>query len=390
MTPKLQEILNLFPKSKDDKIPWDELEKTTLSPLFSGMAKTNQHLEYHGEGDVLTHTKMVCEELIKDSEYWEYSERERQVLFLSALLHDIGKIKRTRLIDGILSSPHHAKTGSVMAREYLWRELNLCGTREKQDFRESVCAFIKYHSYPPFAISNNKPNLKMLKIASVGKLCTDFSIRKLCLLEKADINGRISISNKDHLEKIELCKMLAEELSCLDKPYSFKSEYTERAFYKGKTDYPDIELFNDTWGTVIMLSGLPGTGKDTFINANYKGMPIICLDDIRVEMKISPTDNQGLVVAEANKRAKELLRKKQPFVWNATNITSDIRALLIPLFEDYGASVKIVFLETDWNEQLRRNSSRKSEVPESAIKKMLSRLEPPETYEAQTVEYHIT
>ena len=107
-------------------------------------------------------------------------------------------------------------------------------------------------------------------------------------------------------------------------------------------------------------------------------------------MKISPTDNQGLVVAEANKRAKELLRKKQPFVWNATNITSDIRALLIPLFEDYGASVKIVFLETDWNEQLRRNSSRKSEVPESAIKKMLSRLEPPEAYEAQTVEYHIT
>ena len=70
MTPKLQEILNLFPKSRDDKIPWDELEKTTLSPLFSGMAKTNQHLEYHGEGDVLTHTKMVCEELIKDSEYW--------------------------------------------------------------------------------------------------------------------------------------------------------------------------------------------------------------------------------------------------------------------------------------------------------------------------------
>ena len=83
MTPKLQEILNLFPKSKEDVIPWDELEKTSLSKYFVGMAKTNQHLEYHGEGDVLTHTKMVCEELIKDSEYWTFSERERQILFLS-------------------------------------------------------------------------------------------------------------------------------------------------------------------------------------------------------------------------------------------------------------------------------------------------------------------
>lgn len=390
MTPKLQEILNLFPKCKEDKIPWDKLEKTSLSKYFEGMAKTNQYLEYHGEGDVLTHTKMVCEELIKDSEYWTYGERERQVLFLSALLHDIGKIRRTKLIDGILSSPHHAKTGSIMAREFLWKELNLCGDKEKQNFRESVCAFIKYHSYPPFAITNKNPNQKMVKVASVGKLSTDFSIRKLCVLERADVNGRISKSNSEHLEKIELCKMLAEELGCIDKPYQFKSEYTERAYYKGKTDYLDAELYNDTWGEVIMLSGLPGTGKDTFIKTYYKDYPVVCLDDIRVEMKISPTDNQGLVVAEANKRAKELLRKKQPFVWNATNITTDVRQLLIPTFEDYGASVKIVFLETEWNEQLRRNSSRKAEVPSNAVEKMLSRLEIPESYEVQSVEYHIT
>lgn len=390
MTVKLQEILNNFPKTKDDKIPWENLEKTTLSPLFLGMAKTNQHLEYHGEGDVLTHTKMVCEALIKDSEYWTYSERERQILLLSAMLHDIGKIKKTRLIDGILSSPHHANAGAVMAREFMWKELGLSGSKEKQEFRESVCAFIKYHSYPPFAISNKEPNLKMLKVASVSKIAPDFSIRKLCTLERADINGRISISNDDHLEKIELCKMLAQDLGCIDKPYQFKDAYTERAFYKGKTDYHENQLFNDTWGEIIMLSGLPGTGKDTFIKANYSGIPVITLDDIRKELKILPTDNQGEVVATANERAKELLRKKQPFVWNATNITTDIRKLLIPLFEDYGASVKIVFLETEWNEGIRRNSSRKAEVPKSAIEKMLSRLEPPEPYEAQTVEYHTT
>ena len=96
------------------------------------------------------------------------------------------------------------------------------------------------------------------------------------------------------------------------------------------------------------------------------------------------------MVDKANERAKELLRKKQPFIWNATNITTDIRKLLIPLFEDYGARVKIVFLETEWNEELRRNASRKAEVPKHAIEKMLSRLEIPEPFEAQSVEYHIT
>ena len=390
MTVKLQEILNLFPKTKEDTIPWESLEKTTLSPLFLGMAKTNQHLEYHGEGDVLTHTKMVCEALIKDSEFWTFSERERQILFLSALLHDIGKIKKTRLIDGILSSPHHANAGAVMAREFMWKELGLSGNKEKQEFRESVCALIKYHSYPPFAISNKFPNQKMLKVASVGKIAPEFSIRKLCVLERADINGRISESNSDHLEKIELCKMLAEDLGCIDKPYQFKDEYTERAYHKGKTDYHENQLFNDTWGEIIMLSGLPGTGKDTFIKANYSDLPVITLDDIRKELKILPTDNQGLVVATANERAKELLRRKQPFIWNATNITADIRKLLIPLFEDYGASVRIVFLETEWNEGLHRNSSRQAEVPKHAIEKMLSRLEIPEPFEAQSVEYHIT
>ena len=306
------------------------------------------------------------------------------------MLHDIDKIKKTRLIDGILSSPHHANAGAVMAREFMWKELGLSGSKEKQEFRESVCTLIKYHSYPPFAISNKFPNQKMLKIASVGKSAPEFSIRKLCVLERADINGRISVSNSDHLEKIELCKMLAEDLGCIDKPYQFKDAYTERAYHKGKTDYHENQLFNDTWGEVIMLSGLPGTGKDTFIKANYSNLPVITLDDIRKELKILPTDNQGLVVAKANERAKELLRKKQPFIWNATNITTDIRKLLIPLFEDYGARVKIVFLETEWNEELRRNASRKAEVPKHAIEKMLSRLEIPEPFEAQTVEYHIT
>jgi predicted kinase len=184
--------------------------------------------------------------------------------------------------------------------------------------------------------------------------------------------------------------MLAVENQCESDSYKFFDDFTKRAYFKGKTSFKDDQLYNDSWGQVIMLSGLPASGKDTFISKNYSDLPVISLDEIRKEIGISPDAKQGPVIALAHERAKEYLRKKQPFVWNATNITTDIRKLLIPLFEDYGASVKIVFLETEWNEGIRRNSSRQAEVPKHAIEKMLSRLEPPEPYEAQTVEYHIT
>jgi hypothetical protein len=49
--------------------------------------------------------------------------------------------------------------------------------------------------------------------------------------------------------------------------------------------------------------------------------------------------------------------------------------------------VRIVFLETGWEEQLRRNRAREAVVPESAIGHMLDKLSPPEGYEARIVEY---
>ena len=117
-------------------------------------------------------------------------------------------------------------------------------------------------------------------------------------------------------------------------------------------------------------------------------MQVVSLDDIRDELGVSPTDNQSKVVAAAHERAKVLLRKKEPFVWNATSITAELRAIQISLFEEYGASVRCVYLETEWNENLRRNAERERQVPERVIEKLLSRLELPEIYECEKVEWH--
>ena len=74
-------------------------------------------------------------------------------------------------------------------------------------------------------------------------------------------------------------------------------------------------------------------------------------------------------------------------MWNATCITPMMREKQIRLFEEYGASVRIVYLETGWEEGLRRNAERTRNVPETAIDKMLSGLIPPERAEAARVEW---
>ena len=47
-------------------------------------------------------------------------------------------------------------------------------------------------------------------------------------------------------------------------------------------------------------------------------------------------------------------------MWNATNLIPQLREQPIALFEEYGASAKTVFLETEWDEGLRHNKSRKA------------------------------
>lgn len=184
--------------------------------------------------------------------------------------------------------------------------------------------------------------------------------------------------------------MIAEELGCIEKPYSFKNGFSQRAYFLKKTTWCDQEMFNDTWGKVIMISGLPGTGKDTWISENYPDLPMVSLDEIRKQLKILPTDNQGKAIATAQGMAKGYLRNKQPFVWNATDITQATRTKWVSLFEQYGAAVEVVFLETEWEEQMRRNENRTASVPLNKIEDMLSKLEIPQPFESEKVRWEIT
>ncbi|MBO5773314.1 MAG: AAA family ATPase, partial [Clostridia bacterium] len=338
----------------------------------------------------LTHTKMVVEQMVGLDEYKNSGAEDKLILFLTALLHDIAKPKRTRVEDGRIVSVGHAVKGAVMAREFLWKVIGLAGSEEERNVREAVSFLIRYHAFPIYASKKSNAERRMLEIGANGNLCKGFSLLKLYVLEKADVLGRISADKGEQLDALEYFKMLGEDLGCFREPYAFTSPFSQRAYFKGKTDWQGDSLFDSTWGEVILLSGLPGTGKDTFIENNFSNLPVVSLDAIRRRLKIDPKDPQGAVIATAQEEAKEYLRKKQPFVWNATNVTSQTRGKEIDLFERYDARVRTIFLETEWTENLTRNSSRTNSVPTVELEKMLSKLETPEVKECQSVEWIIT
>ncbi|HEY7022320.1 MAG TPA: AAA family ATPase, partial [Ktedonobacterales bacterium] len=145
--------------------------------------------------------------------------------------------------------------------------------------------------------------------------------------------------------------------------------------------------YDDTVCEVTLMSGLPGAGKDTWIGRHVPDLPVISLDAIRRELKVTPADDQGAVAALAKSRARELLRRQQSFIWNATNITRALRTALIDLYAAYHARIRIVYVDAPWKVILRRNQERESSVPEPVIARMLRKLEVPDLTEAHTVEW---
>ena len=182
MQENLKGLLGLIPEPPEWEADWTEIEKTELCFLIGQMKETLQNPLWHREGDVWTHTRMVCGELARMNRFRQLPDRQRQELFLAALLHDIGKIPCTRLEDGVWISPNHTSAGARMARELLWSTYGLCGSLEDRTFRETVCSLIRYHSVPMHIMEQENPERRLIRIAANGELSGDFTIDLLCML----------------------------------------------------------------------------------------------------------------------------------------------------------------------------------------------------------------
>ncbi len=367
-------IFSLVPKPPDFKLDWDALNDEFQ--WLRNMQGCPQDAVHHAEGDVWIHTRMVCEAMLANADWQSRNETERAILFVAALMHDVAKPYCTRTEDdGRVTSRGHSLQGEKLAREILWR-LNV-----PFPVREQITALIRYHQTPFFLIEREDAARNAFRVSQTAR-CDH-----LAMVTKADALGRVCKDQQRLLDNIGLFVEYCREHRCLDRPRMFPSDHSRFLYFHKEDRDPLYPAFDDTRCEVILMSGLPGAGKDYWIQKNLPGWHLISLDNIRREMKIAPTENQGRVIARARELARQYLRKKQNFVWNATNLSRQIREQSIGLLASYHARIRIIYIEPSAETLTQQNRERNWPVPESAINKMLARWEVPDLTEAHQVDW---
>jgi putative nucleotidyltransferase with HDIG domain len=344
-------------------------------PWARAMAACQQDAGWHAEGDVWTHTRMVCAELEKLEAWPQLDPTARLKLLLTALFHDSGKPATTAFDPetGRTRSLNHSLVGMGLGRQVL-RELG-CALA----LREEICALVRYHGRPPYLLEKKSPEHEIIKLSWL------VNHRLLHLFALADTRGRDSIEMTRPEETVHLWRELAAEQGCLDGPFPFANDHARFLFYRDKLSSLHYTPREDYRCVVTVMSGLPGAGKDTWLARHRPQLPVVSLDEVREDLDVDSTDNQGTVVQEARERCRQQMRAGTDFAFNATNLTTIMRQRWINLFADYGARIEIVYVEPPLRKILEQNKQRERVVPEKVIRRLLEKTEPPTMAEAHAV-----
>lgn len=354
-----------------------------IAPEFACLGKLEevpQDAIWHGEGNVLEHTRRVCR-AVKEGAGWQRLNRwDKAVLYMAVLFHDLGKLFCTTVEEGRIISPNHSMVGMRRFREYCYREME---ERFEIPFhmREEIAWLIRYHGLPLLFLEKEPVEYYVVRAAESVR------IDLLYELGRADVLGRVCSDRKSALDTVEYFKTYAIEIGCFGGKAAFANAYTRFTYFKKRDMWIGDHLYDNTEFDVYVMSGLPLVGKDTYVEQILPEVPVISLDEIRAEMGIRSDEPSGPVVAIAKERAKVFLRSKRPFVWNATNVLLDTRQKVCRMGTDYGARVNLIYCEAPYRELLRRNQIRERTVPVDVISHLIRKLDVPECVEAYRVIY---
>lgn len=354
---------------------WSCIEE--LLPVYAQMLVCPQDPVHHAEGDVWTHTKMCINSMIKDSQWKNLSEEDKFISFYAMLLHDIGKPLTTKNDNGVITAKGHSAVGSVDARIWLWRQ--------GVDFfiREKICTIIEFHQIPFFIINKDDFEFQARKLSWLGVW------DNLIMCAKHDMLGRICQDQKKHIDNIEFLNIYLEEQN-LKHAYCANSYTRMRYLDSPQTVSPEYPLHREKNFEVLLMSGLPGSGKNTFIEKNYPELPSISFDEERENLGIAPNANGSAAVHKAYDKMKVFLRQQKSFIFNATNLSKNLRQKPLQLFHDYGANVRIIYVEKSHSQLIKDDAARGDKsVGAKVINSMLFKWEPPSVLEAENVQYEI-
>lgn len=402
----LQAILDGEPSADDLK---------EIFPFAAAMIGCPHDPIYHGEGDPWVHTGMVAQELYADAGYRAATNEVKEILRLAVWFHDVAKPHTTvieydeELGRERVRQPGHAPLGAQMAWECLI-DLGFDPVKARD-----VHALVFWHQRPThliklkevgtgeFGANGEEIRREMLvpnesnALKRIIQFSHDTSLiqwRDLITLCRADQLGRLTNGKQPSLDELEMAELYVEEqgenmgINLLHQPWLFENPASRLKFMRsqGSEGSPWFTAPEPEGSRVIVLSGLPGTGKNTLIRKHFSDLPTISFDDMRAELRMQHGDNQGKLIQAAFEQARVYLRAGQDFVWNATCLSRRARQKIVGLALDYGASVEIHALELPLDLARKRNLGRgDAAIPDKALCEMSKKREPAITDEAHRI-----
>ena len=323
-----------FPKNSswmlnDDLSP--NIKNLKRCKEFIILKDIKQSKRWHKEGNAWNHTILVAKEMYKiiNNQLANIPLNDKKVLMIAALCHDLGKATTTYFDDN--DKEWHCKNHGL-AGERITR--NLIFDEKDYWMREEICWLVRWHmQFHHFLNKGHKERFEELTRLAQG----NSTIEKLLWLNFADSLG--SKSKENSIESVEErfneIKDLAVANRCFSRPYK---QFTNKSNFN-----------------MYIMIGVPGSGKDTYIQKFLPNLESISRDDIREEMthgniqgrKIQlDTTKESIVTDIVNSRIKACCEKGTSFIINQTNMKKRYRTELKETAFKYGTpNIIYVYVE---------------------------------------------
>lgn len=168
----------------------------SLLPELLAIIGVPQDPKWHPEGDVWTHTLLVCQQARKIVDREKLKADDQVVLMLAALCHDLGKAQSTIWDQGRWRSPQHAIKGVEVSERFLKR------ISCPEPYIEQVLPLVREHlAYSSFTKASVRAMRRLVERLSPARF------EQLDWLIEADHSARPPLPPKAPEELLEMRKL---------------------------------------------------------------------------------------------------------------------------------------------------------------------------------------
>lgn len=359
-----------------------QMQYAMIAETVRKMGETDQTSPFHREGDVLTHTYMVVEELDKVLEAAEggadyKNNTMHRALLFAAWFHDFGKVTTAEWNENKQRNTFNRHEDESALQ---WRELYLQFEIDPI-FGEHVFELIRNHAAPTNYIKTKALN------RTFARLAERVPPYQLYLLELADMRGRICDDSEKVLSLVDGFYEKYEELNLLS-----ENRFKMLRFYS----LSELAYIVKNKRCLLMPIGTPGCGKSYLLKQLqdfYPDTVVVCPDEIRTQLygsdwreKYDQVDH-GKVFGVANHRLKLAMQNESDrlIYFDAQNASIKDRKTKIEMATKYNLAVVCFWFRTKLETILKQNNEREHIVPEKYVRRALGWLQLPIASEADYI-----